>query len=108
MSIYRHGFARIAGAVPVVRIADPAANAQATIDLMRQASAEGAALVVFPEMGLTGYSIDDLVQQDAVIDAALQALATVVVASEGLRPLVAVGLPLVVDAGLYNLSLIHI
>ncbi len=106
MSIYRHGFARVAGAVPVVRIADPVANAQATVELMRQAATEGAALVVFPEMGLTGYSIDDLVQQDAVIDAALDALATVVAASEGLRPLVAVGLPLVVDAGLYNCAVL--
>ncbi|MGV9823945.1 NAD(+) synthase [Gordonia sp. NPDC003429] len=102
MSIYDHGFARVAGAVPVVSIADPAANAQATIGLMRSAAAAGAALVVFPEMGLSGYSIDDLVQQDAIIEASLTALAAVVDASRGLAPVIAVGLPLVVGNGLFN------
>ncbi|MFT4043716.1 MAG: NAD(+) synthase [Gordonia sp. (in: high G+C Gram-positive bacteria)] len=108
MSIYQHGFARVAGAVPVLRIADPAANAAATIELMRQAADEGAAVVAFPEMGLCGYSIDDLVQQDAIIDASLRALGEVVAASVGLRPLFAVGLPLVVGDGLFNCgALIH-
>ena len=106
MSVYEHGFARVSGAVPVVRIADPKANAGATIELMRQAAADGAALVVFPEMGLSGYSIDDLVQQDAVLDGCLQALAEVVAASKGLRPLVAVGVPLVLGDGLYNCAVV--
>lgn len=102
MSIYDHGFARIAGGVPVVSIANPAANADATIDLTRRAADDGAALVVFPELGLSGYSIDDLVQQDAVLDAALGALSTVLDASRDLAPVVVVGLPLVVGDGLYN------
>lgn len=102
MSIYDHGFARVAGGVPVVSIADPAANAAATVDLMRRAGDDGAALVVFPELGLSGYSIDDLVQQDAVLDASLAALSTVRDASRGLTPVVVVGLPLVVGDGLYN------
>lgn len=102
MSVYDHGFARVAGAIPVVRIADPKANAEATIELMRRAADNGCALVVFPEMGLCGYSIDDLVQQDAVLAGCLRALADIVDASRGLAPLVVVGLPLVVDDGLYN------
>ncbi|MGC5249190.1 NAD(+) synthase [Gordonia sp. DT219] len=102
MSVYDHGFARVTGAVPVVRVADPKANAETTIDLMRQAAADGSSLVVFPEMGLCGYSVDDLVQQDAVLSGSLRALAEVIAASAGLAPLVAVGLPLVVGDGLYN------
>ena len=59
-SLYSHGFVRIAAAVPNVRIADPAFNAQRTIELAGRASDERAALVVFPELGLSGYAIDDL------------------------------------------------
>ncbi|MGC4964381.1 NAD(+) synthase [Gordonia sp. DT101] len=102
MSVYEHGFARVSGAVPTVSIADPARNAERTVDALRAAADDGAALVVFPELGLCGYSIDDLVQQDAVLDACLDGLQTVVEASTGLRPLIAVGLPLVVGDGLYN------
>ncbi|MFW0785516.1 NAD(+) synthase [Gordonia sp. CPCC 206044] len=102
MSIYQHGFARVTGAVPVVSIADPVRNAERTIELLRRAADDGAALVVFPELGLCGYSIDDLVQQDALLDACLIGLQSIVEASKGLRPLVAVGLPLVVGDGLYN------
>lgn len=102
MSVYQQGFARITGAVPVISIADPATNTQRTLELLRTAAAGGAALVVFPELGLCGYSIDDLVQQDAVLDACLTGLAAIVDASTGLRPLIAVGLPLVVGDGLYN------
>ncbi|AZG45692.1 NAD(+) synthase [Gordonia insulae] len=102
MSVYEHGFARVAGAVPVVSIADPVVNAERTVELLRTATDEGAGLVVFPELGLCGYSIDDLVQQDAVLDACLTGLQTVVDATRGTRPLVAVGLPLVVGDGLYN------
>ncbi|GAB92829.1 NAD(+) synthase [Gordonia rhizosphera] len=102
MSVYEHGFARVTGAVPVVSIVDPVGNAERTIALLRDATDDGAALVVFPELGLCGYSIDDLVQQDAVLDACLAGLAIVVEATKGLRPLVAVGLPLVVGDGLFN------
>lgn len=102
MSVYDHGFARVTGAVPVVSIADPATNAERTVTLLRRAADDGAALVVFPELGLCGYSIDDLFHQDAVIDACLAGLATVVEASVGVRPLIAVGLPLVVGDGIYN------
>jgi NAD+ synthase (glutamine-hydrolysing) len=106
VSVYDHGFARVAGAVPVVRIADPRANAEATIELMADAAADGSALIVFPEMGLCGYSIDDLVQQDAVLDGCLQALASVVDASAGCPALVVVGAPLVVGDGLYNCGVV--
>lgn len=83
MSVHDHGFARVTGAIPVVRIADPKANAEATVESMRQGAAEGSLLVVFPEMGLCGYSIDDLVQQDAILDGCRDALKSIVDASAG-------------------------
>ncbi|MFZ2242747.1 MAG: NAD(+) synthase [Gordonia amarae] len=102
VSVYSHGFARVAGAVPVIKAADPRFNTERTVALLREAAAQDTALVVFPELGLTGYSIDDLVQQDAILDASLAGLAEVLEASRGLRPVVAVGLPLNVGDALFN------
>ncbi|GAC68383.1 NAD(+) synthase [Gordonia soli] len=102
MSVYSHGFARVSGAVPTLRVADPAFNTEQTITLLRRAADDDPALVVFPELGLSAYSADDLFHQDALLDACLTGLGQIVDASVGLRPLVAVGLPLVVGDGLYN------
>lgn len=101
-NLYRQGMIRAAVCVPEVRVADPVANAAATIQLAERAHAEGAILALFPELGLSAYSNDDLFQQGALLDASLAALAQVVEASRRLRPLLAVGLPLVVDDRLFN------
>ena len=73
-SLYSHGFVRVAAAVPLVQIAEPAVNAERTLALARRPSDEHAALVVFPELGLSGYSIEDLLHQQALLDAVLEAL----------------------------------
>lgn len=107
-SVYRHGFARVAAATIPVAIADPARNAEAVIDATRALSDDAVAVAVFPELCLSGYAIDDLVMQDAVLDAVHAAIATLVEASRELRPLIAVGAPLRLDARLYNCAvLIH-
>lgn len=62
-----HGFVRVAAATPVVHIADPVANAAEHEALIRQAGAEGVDLLVFPELSLSGYAIDDLLMQDALL-----------------------------------------
>jgi NAD+ synthase (glutamine-hydrolysing) len=59
-SLYTHGFVRVAAAVPHMRIGDPEFSADRTLALAGLASDEHAALVIFPELGLSGYSIDDL------------------------------------------------
>ncbi|EGD54253.1 NAD(+) synthase [Gordonia neofelifaecis] len=108
MSVYSHGFARLAAAVPQVALADPRQNASRTIELIRRAHRESVAVVAFPELGLCGYSVDDLVQQDALLDEVDAALAAVVAATVDLMPVVAVGAPLRVDDALYNCAvLIH-
>ncbi len=103
-SPYRHGFVRLAAAVPVVRLADPAANAERSIAQLREAADQGAAVVVFPELGLSGYSLDDLAQQDALLDASLAALDAVREATTQLLPLVFVGLPLRLEGQLFNVA----
>ncbi len=101
-SPYRHGFVRVAAAVPKVKLADPAVNAQSVLDLVRQAHDQGVAVIAFPELGLSGYSIDDLLQQDVLLDAVEAAIATLAEGSKTLAPLFVVGAPLR-DAGrLYN------
>jgi NAD+ synthase (glutamine-hydrolysing) len=101
-SPYRHGFVRVATAVPKVKLADPAANAQSVLALVREAHEAGVAVLVLPELGLTGYTVDDLLQQDALLDAVETAIATLAQESKTLSPLFVVGAPLR-DAGrLYN------
>jgi NAD+ synthase (glutamine-hydrolysing) len=105
-SLYRHGFVRVACAVPHVRVGDPRANGERTIALARQADERGAALVIFPELGLTAYSSEDLFRQAALLDASMAALADVVSASAALRPVMVVGVPLVAEGGLFNCAVV--
>jgi NAD+ synthase (glutamine-hydrolysing) len=100
--LHRHGLVRVAAAVPSVRIADPAANARETIDLLEQAAERHAAVVVFPELGLSAYTCEDLFQQSALLDASLEALSQVVSASRRFELLAFVGVPLLHDGVLFN------
>ena len=70
-SIYRHGFVRVAVCIPSVRLGNPIENAERTISLAKRASAEHAAVVVFPELGLSGYSNEDLFHQDALLESCI-------------------------------------
>ena len=107
-SIYRHGFARVAVATPRVEVASPGVNVAQTVDLARQAARRRAVLAVFPQLGLSAYSNEDLFQQDALLDASLAALGTLVEASRDLPLAIAVGLPLRADDRLFNCAvLVH-
>src|SRR5579884_59296 len=105
-SLYRHGFVRVAAAVPHVALADPAFNAQRTLAVARQASEAGAALVIFPELGLSAYAIDDLLHQQALLDAVLDALGVIVAESATLLPALVVGAPLRAEGGLFNTAVV--
>jgi NAD+ synthase (glutamine-hydrolysing) len=101
-SIYAHGFVRAAVCVPFVRLGSPLTNAERTIELARRAHGQGAALAIFPELGLSGYSNEDLFHQDAFLEACIAALARVADASRTLRPILVVGLPIRVEQKLFN------
>ncbi|TCQ10673.1 NAD(+) synthase [Sphingomonas sp. PP-CC-3A-396] len=104
-AIHSHGLIRVAAATPRASVGDTAANAEATIALAREADAKGVDLVVFPELNLTSYAIDDLHLQTAQQRATLTAIATVVEASATLRPVLLVGAALVRNGRLYNCAL---
>jgi NAD+ synthase (glutamine-hydrolysing) len=105
-SLYSHGFARVAAAVPHMRIAEPAYNAERTLALARQASDEHTALVVFPELGLSGYSIDDLLHQEALLDGVTAAIGRIAAESADLTPMLLVGAPLRCEHGLFNCAVV--
>jgi len=104
-AIHSHGLVRVAAATPRASVGDTGANAEATIALAREADAKGVDLVVFPELNLTSYAIDDLHLQTAQQRATLTAIATVVEASATLRPVLLVGTALVRNGRLYNCAL---
>ncbi len=105
-SLYAHGFVRVAVGVPPVRVADPAYNAARTLDLARRASEVHAAVALFPELGISAYSNDDLLQQDALLDATEAALACLVDASHDLTPVLLVGAPLRFESKLFNCAVV--
>jgi NAD+ synthase (glutamine-hydrolysing) len=105
-SLYRHGFARVAAAVPHLRIGDPEYNAQRTLELAGRASDAEAALVIFPELGISGYAIDDLLHQHSLTDAVLGAIGTLAKASASLSPVIVVGAPLYHEWGLFNTAVV--
>ena len=77
MDYSKFGFVRAAAAAPRVRVADPASNAEALLDGYRELAAGGASLVVTPELGITGYSCEDLFGADDLLSAAREALARI-------------------------------
>ena len=105
-SLYSHGFIRVAAGMPLVQIAEPSVNAERTVALARRASDEQAALVVFPELGLSGYSIEDLFHQQALHASVVDALEVVIAASAELAPVIVVGAPLRAEGGLFNTAVV--
>jgi len=98
-----HGFVRVAAAVPALRVADCAFNAERILGLLTRAGRESVAVLVFPELSITGYTCADLFHQPALQRGALAALADIVrKGREVFAGLAFVGLPLVVDDQLFN------
>ena len=105
-NLYNHGFIRVAVGTPELRVADPAFNGARTVELMEKAEREKAVLALFPELGLTSYSCEDLFHQQALLDSALEALRGVLQASEALKLIAVVGMPLQVDHLLFNCAVV--
>jgi NAD+ synthase (glutamine-hydrolysing) len=93
-SAYAHGFARVAACTLPVAIADPATNAQRVIEQARLCHDEGVAVAVFPELAMSGYSVEDLFLQDTLLGTVLAGIEEVVAASSDLLPVLVFGAPL--------------
>ncbi len=97
------GFLRVAAASPVLRVADCDFNVQQILLLLQQAESEGVAVVVFPELALTGYTCADLFHQTSLQRGAVAGLEQVVAAtSSAYSGIAVVGLPLAVEDQVFN------
>ncbi|MCC7105775.1 MAG: NAD(+) synthase [Chloroflexi bacterium] len=105
-NLYSHDFVRLAVGLPAVRVADPESNAQQTLDLIGRAAERQAVLVLFPELGLSAYSCEDLFHQRALLDASQDALRSVLEGSASLPIVSVVGMPLQVDHRLFNCAVV--
>jgi NAD+ synthase (glutamine-hydrolysing) len=105
-SAYRHGFVRVAACTHHTTLADPVANAESVLRVARDCDHDSVALAVFPELTLSGYSIEDILLQDALLDAVEGALLDVVAASADLMPVLVVGAPLRNQHRIYNTAVV--
>ncbi|HEY8903181.1 MAG TPA: nitrilase-related carbon-nitrogen hydrolase, partial [Chthoniobacterales bacterium] len=96
------GYLRVGAASPELRVGDPSFNAARTIEVLEELAAEGCSIVVFPELGLTGYTCADLFFQSALRDGAVRALLEVAEATRRVPIAAVVGVPLVESGRLFN------
>jgi len=104
--MHAHGFVRVATATPCTRTADVPFNTAGVLAEAEKAHAANVDLVVFPELTLSSYAIDDLLLQHALIERVEQALAEVVAASSELTPVLVLGAPLRRADKLYNCAVV--
>jgi len=105
-SAYRHGFIRVAACTHRTVLAEPAANAESVLRIARACHDDSVAVAVFPELTLSGYSIEDILLQDTLLDAVEDALLEVVAASADLLPVLVVGAPLRYLHRIYNTAVV--
>jgi NAD+ synthase (glutamine-hydrolysing) len=98
----KHGFIKVAAATPTIRVADCKYNAEQIMKLIDHAQQEGIKLIVFPELGITGYTCGDLFLQDTLLRGAEENVKRLAEHTRGLDPVVVVGFPYSVKGKLYN------
>ncbi len=105
-SAYRHDYVRVAACTHHTTLADPKANAESVLRMARECHDEGVALATFPELTLSGYSIEDILLQDTLLDAVEEAIDELVSASVDLLPVLVVGAPLRHRNRIYNTAVV--
>ncbi|GMN12751.1 NAD(+) synthase [Altererythrobacter sp. MTPC7] len=103
--MHTHGFVRVATSTPHVRTADIAYNTAAIIEQARAADEQDVDLLLYPELCLTSYAVDDLHMQQALLDATENAVAEVVAASKEITPVLIIGAALRKTGRIYNCAL---
>ena len=105
-NLYRHGFIRVAVCIPEVKVADPDFNAEKTIAMAREAAARDAIFALFPELGISAYSNEDLFHQDALLTSTMDALHRIADETKNLNLILVVGAPVQVDFRLFNCGIV--
>jgi NAD+ synthase (glutamine-hydrolysing) len=104
-AIHRHGFVRVAAATPLASTGDVPFNVKETVGLAREGHERGCDLIVFPELNISSYAVDDLHLQEAFLDAVEQGIEDLCAQTADLSPVLAVGAPLRRNGRLYNCAL---
>ena len=100
----RQGFVKAAAVTPKIKVADTKYNAELILDMMKESTRQGAKIVVFPELCLTGYTCQDLFLQERLLQGAKDALMKLVKESTSLDAIFFVGLPFEILGKLYNVA----
>ena len=100
----RQGFVKAAAVTPKIKVADTKYNAELILDMMKESARQGAKIVVFPELCLTGYTCQDLFLQERLLQGAKDALMKLVKESASLDAIFFVGLPFEILGKLYNVA----
>ncbi len=100
----KDGFIKVAAVTPKIRVADPVYNRQAIIEKIDEAEQQRAAVVVFPELCITGYTCGDLFLMEPLLEQAEQVLLDIAAETNGKNMLVFVGLPFAWKGRLYNVA----
>lgn len=98
----KHGFVRVAAAIPSVRVADCTYNTERIVSMMKDADDKGASIIVFPELSITGYTCGDLFQQSLLIDKANASLGILLEQTAGLDIIAIIGIPVATRGTLLN------
>ena len=100
----KNGFVKVAAATPDIRVADVELNTQNIINAMEEAQKNGAKILVFPELCVTGYTCSDLFDHSVLLKASRKALLEIAENTNDKDMLVFVGAPLEVNGKLYNVA----
>ena len=104
--MHTHGFVRIATSTPKVRTADVAYNAEGILEQAHAAHERHVDLLLYPELCLSSYAIDDLHLQTAILDAVELHVSKIVEKSRNLTPVLVIGAPLRRNGRIYNCALV--
>lgn len=100
----KNGFIKVCSATSDIQVANPKFNAQKILEIIKEKNKEDVKLIVFPELCLTAYTCSDLFLQDILLEQALEQLFFIARETKDYDMLIAVGLPMLKDAKLYNVA----
>jgi NAD+ synthase (glutamine-hydrolysing) len=101
-----HGFIRVAAASPIMKVADSEFNIREIIKLINKANSNYASIVVFPELGITGYTCGDLFGQRLLLDKATECLGELLYKTRNTDVVSLVGMPVMIDQKLFNCGVV--
>ena len=102
----KDGFIKVAAATPKIKVADPAYNTEEILKIIDETEKNGANILVFSELTISGYTCGDLFLQQPLLTECKNQLLRIVKATENKSMLVVVGCPIVIKQKLYNCAVV--